>query len=520
MLFSVLGFLEHSARVHGDRLAVADGATSLTFAALRLRALATAQALTSLGIAPGDRVGVCMAKTADQIVSILGILYANAMFVPILPALKHDNIEHIVRDSGMAAIVADEKRRTEVLPFAPLAKVLIGSGALSEEHPNLPYLSRHLTGAGVDFRRLGIDVAAIIYSSGSTGRPKGIMVTHRNLADGARIVADYLGTRPDDRIASVLSYNFDYGLNQIWQALLVGCSIHLHELVMPNDAIAFIARERITAVPLMPAIMTRLFDPRLFNPRHGHDLSAVRYVCTSGGRVSPDMLAHVRATFPTARFFSMYGLTEAFRSTYLPPEQLDQRPNSIGRAIPDVEILVLADDGTECPAGTPGELVHRGGCITRGYWNDPVKTAERFRTHPRYPGETLVYSGDLVVKDAEGYITFISRKDGMLKNNGIRISPTEIEAAVEGHPAVQAAVAFGIENIDVGHDLVAVYTTKDGSPIPEPVFRQYLKVHLPTHMVPRYLVHQRAFPSTGNQGKIDRVSVRDTALASLGLAKG
>jgi acyl-CoA synthetase (AMP-forming)/AMP-acid ligase II len=341
------------------------------------------------------------------------------------------------------------------------------------------------------------------------------MCTHRNLTDGARIVAEYLGTTQDDRIASILSFNFDYGLNQIWQCLLTGASIHLHELVLPNDCIRFVSKERITALPLMPAIMTRLFDPRFLLFDHGLDLSEVRYVCSSGGRVSPNMRSSVRNIFPAAKFYSMYGLTEAFRSTFLSPEQLEVRPDSIGKAIPDVEILILDDDGNECPPNVPGELVHRGGCITHGYWNDPQKTAERFRAHPCYPGELLVYSGDLALKDDEGYVTFISRKDAMLKNHGIRVSPTEIEEVIEEYPAVNSAVVFGIDNVEVGHDIVAVFTTQDGQPIVEAELNQFLKRNLATHMQPRYLVHQADFPTTGNQGKVDRVLVRKSALQYL-----
>jgi len=520
MLFSVLHYLENSSEIYGEKIAVVDGSTKLSFSALRSRAQSTALALINLGVKPGDRIGICMAKSADQIVSILATLYANAIVVPVLPALKHDSIAHIVADSGMMAIVSDDKRLKEVIAFKNNAKVLIGSGNLTGDHPNLPYLSKYYQPNSVPpFIRLGVDVAAIIYSSGSTGRPKGIMVTHRNLADGARIVAKYLGTKERDRIACILSFNFDYGLNQIWQALLTGASIHLHELVMPNECIRFLAGDHITALPLMPAIMTRLFDVRFLKRDHGYDLSSIRYICSSGGRVSPKMLTNVCEVFPEAQFYSMYGLTEAFRSTYLLPEQLLQRPNSIGKAIPDVEILVLDEDGLECPPGIPGELVHRGGCVTSGYWNDPKKTAERFRTHQRYPGETLVYSGDLVVKDADGFITFVNRKDGMLKNNGIRISPTEIEEVMEHHPAILSVVVFGVENIEVGHDIVAVYTTKGTQAIPEPELKLHLKSCLASHMVPRYLLHQQAFPTTGNQGKIDRIRVLENALQILGIDK-
>jgi len=517
MLFSVLDDLEQAVLRYGDKVAVVDYESSLTFSNLYNRAHLSAQALIELGVMPGDRVGVCMAKSSDQIIAILAVLYSNAIFVPILPSLKKNSISHIVNDSGMTAIIVDKKRVNEVEAFETQLKIIMGSGELNSNFPNLPYLCKHFVCEKMLIKnRLGVDIAAIIYSSGSTGRPKGIMVTHRNLVDGARIVSKYLGTNENDRIASILSFNFDYGLNQLWQALFTGATIYLHEFILPNDCIHFIARENITALPLMPAIMSRLFDPRLLERNTVSEISSVRYVCSSGGRVSQDMIDNIKMVFPKAQFFSMYGLTEAFRSTYLPPEQLILRPNSIGRSIPDVEILVLDERDVECPPGVPGELVHRGGCITRGYWNDPQKTAERFRSHARYPGEILVYSGDIVVKDAEGYITFINRKDEMLKNNGIRISPTEVEEAFEKYQNILSVAVFGIENIDVGHDIVMAYTTKDGSPILNSELLKFARTSLANHMIPRYFVHHNLFPTTGNQGKIDRISVKENSIKLLG----
>jgi amino acid adenylation domain-containing protein len=517
MLFSVLADLEHSANIRGEKIAIVDGEISTDFISLREQAKKTAQALISIGVKSGDRVGICMTKSTNQISCILATLYANAIFVPILPALKYDNIAHIVTDSGMRLIITDDRRFSEIVAFESQVTIAIGDGTFSTSYPNLNYLSRHTENHASSFKRIGKDIAAIIYSSGSTGRPKGIMVTHRNLSDGARIVSSYLGTNEDDRIASILSFNFDYGLNQIFQSLLTGASIHLHEFIMPNDCMRFLSRQKITALPLMPAIMTRLFDRRFLSDEAALDLSHVRYVCSSGGRVSLDMLSQVRNIFSDAKFYSMYGLTEAFRSTYLPPEVILDRPNSIGKAIPDVEILVLDGEGNECQPGVVGELVHRGGCVTRGYWNDEVKTAERFRTHPRYPGEILVYSGDLVVKDTEGYLTFVNRIDGMLKNNGIRISPTEIEDIIERHPNVTAAVVFGLENIEVGHDIVGCYTTDGSGQLLEKSLRQFLKLNLPNHMVPKHLVQFDNFPITGNQGKVDRVSVREQGMKALGI---
>lgn len=519
MLFSVLRFLEASHHERGNEVAVVDGETVLTFSQLRERVRATASVLKDLELCPGDRVGVCMAKSADQVVTILAILQANAIFVPILPALKRENIRHIVADSGMVAVITDSRRLEELTDISPALRLWLGGGPTVEALPNLAQRSAELAQVTAPaFLRLGVDIAAIIYSSGSTGRPKGIMVTHRNLADGAEIVASYLGTCADDRIAGVLSLNFDYGLNQLWQCLLTGASLHLHEFVLPNDLLEFLVREQITVLPVMPVLLARLSDSRFLDRSRPWDLGAIRYVCSSGGRLAPAMLECVGNLFRDAKFFAMYGLTEAFRSTYLPADQLSVRPDSIGRAIPDVEILVVDDAGNPCAPGVVGELVHRGGCVAAGYWNDPGRTAERFRQHASYPGEILVYSGDFVSRDSDGYLYFQGRKDGLLKCNGIRVSPTEIEVVAEQHLEVKMAVVFGVENPSVGHDIVLAYVTLNGAPVAEAALRAHLKPRLPSHMIPRHMVHLEAFPSTGNQGKVDRVAVQQGVLQALNLS--
>ncbi|HEX6756345.1 MAG TPA: AMP-binding protein, partial [Mycobacteriales bacterium] len=415
-LFTVHALVHDAADRFGAATAVTDGERALSFAELRDAAVATATRLVATGVERGDRVGACMEKSVDQVVAILAVLLADAVLVPVLPGLKHDNIEHIVRDCGMRTAVADGSRSGELRDAAPSVPLLLAADLCAYG----------VQGAAVPERAIGSDLGGVIYSSGSTGRPKGIMVTHRNLTDGARITAGYLGTRQDDRIGCVLSLNFDYGLNQLWQSLLTGARLCLHTLVFPADLFRFLAAQRITVLPVMPVIVTRMFDPRLLRHWPEQDLSAVRYVSTSGGAVSARMIENLTRAFPAAEIFLMYGLSEAFRSTYLEPEQLAKRAGSIGRAIPDVEILVLDDDGREVGPGERGELVHRGGCVAKGYWNAPAETARRFRSVPRYPGETLVYSGDVVTRDEEGYLYFAGRRDMMMKTSGFRVSPTEV----------------------------------------------------------------------------------------------
>ena len=513
---SIPRFLIEAARRTPDKPAIVSAAESVTFAQLCDQSLATAECLRELGVERGDRIGVCMEKSVDQVLVILGVLLANGVVVPILPRLKQPNIRHIIENSGMAAMVTDSERLKEVADFAGVTRLVIGHGQVDQDWPNMPYMRRYLQ-PRMFFDRIGADNAAIIYSSGSTGRPKGILISHRNLADGADIVAEYLDTNADDRIACVLSFNFDYGLNQIWQTLYKGATLYLHDFVLPNDLFALLSKEAITALPVMPVIISKMFDRRLRFDTGSHDFSELRYVCSTGGRLSTDMLHDLKTTFPGAKIYSMFGLTEAFRSTYLEPDKLWGHPASIGKAIPDCEVMVVDENGEECAPNVIGELVHRGATVTKGYWRDPENTAKVFRSHPKFPGETLVFSGDRVYRDQEGYLYFVARGDEMIKTRGFRVSPTEVESEVVRHPDVADAIAFAVPNIAVGEDIACAYTSVNGEPLPEHSFRQYLKGHLPSHMVPGYLLHFESFPVTGNAGKFDRKSVKQAAFARLGL---
>ena len=497
-----------------DKEAVFGGGESLTFRQLHAEAVAAAQALAQLGVQSGDRVGICMQKTLDQVVAILGVIWANAIFVPIHPVLRAEQIEHIATDCDMKLLITESARVAELRGAVP-GRIALGRGPEEEGIASLAKLRQECQSGEPFFRCKADDTAAIIYSSGSTGRPKGIIVSHRNLADGARIVASYLGTKPADRIAGVLALTSDYGLNQLWQTLFVGSSLYLHDLIFPRDLFRLLARERLTALPLMPFIISRMFDPRLAGPEGDLDFSALRYVCSTGGPVTAMMLGHLRRTFPDSDIVLMYGLTEAFRSSWLRPDQVRLRPTSIGKAIPEVELFVLDEQGRECPPDVPGQLVHRGGCITKGYWNSPEKTAERFRQIDRFPNETVVFSRDLVRRDEEGYLYFLGRMDSMIKTHGFRVSPTEIEEHARRFDDLSDAVAFGIDHPEIGQAIALVYTTTDGTPLASESLTEHFRAGMPHHMVPRSFVHLEAFPATGSGGKVDRVLVRQLSLEKL-----
>jgi amino acid adenylation domain-containing protein len=489
-----------------DKAAVFSGSESLTFRQLHAEAAAAAQALASLGVLPGDRVGICMQKSLDQVVAILGVLWANAILVPIHPVLRADQVGHMVDDCEMKFLIT-ESARIEELRDAAHGRIVLGRGPAERGIASLERLRQECLGSQPFFRSKGDDTAAIIYSSGSTGRPKGIVISHGNLADGARIVASYLGTKASDRIASVLPLTSDYSLNQLWQSLFTGSSLYLHDFIFPRDLFRLLANERITALPVMPVIISRLFDPQLAGSEGDLDFSALRYVCSTGGPVTGTMLGHLRRSFPESNIVLMYGLTEAFRSSWLPPDQVTIRPTSIGKAIPEVELYVLDEKSEDCPPGVPGQLVHRGGCVAKGYWNAPEATAERFRQIDRFPGERVVFSGDLVRRDEEGYLYFLARMDSMIKTSGFRVSPTEIEEHARRFEGLLDAVAFGIDNPEIGQEIAVAYTTTDRAPLVSDELTEHFRVAMPHHMVPRWFVHSEAFPATANQGKVDRVKV-------------
>lgn len=508
--------LENAAKKLPNKPAIVSQSRSITFSEIQTEAGAAAECLRELGIEAGDRVGVCMEKSIDQITAVLGILLANAVVVPILPRLRQPNIAHIITNSGMAAMVTDSQRLKEVEEFSEHTKLIVGHGEIEENWPNLAYMRKYIQ-PKMFFDRIGADNAAIIYSSGSTGRPKGILISHQNIADGAEIVSEYLKTSESDRIACVLSFNFDYGLNQLWQTILTGCTLYLHDFAFPADLFSLLAKESITALPVMPVIISQMFNKRLTIDTSSYDFSSLRYICTTGGRLSEDMISDLRSHFPDTKIYSMFGLTEAFRGTYLDPSKLDSHPKSIGKSIPDCQVLVLDEEGNECAPYEVGELVQRGATVAKGYWQDPDNTKRVFRTHPRFPGETLVFSGDNAYRDDDGYLYFVARRDEMIKTRGFRVSPTEVESEVMTHPEITAAVAFAVTNISIGEDIACGYTTETGEPLHALRLKQYLKHRLANHMVPAHLIHFDHFPVTGNDGKFDRKQIKKVAFERLGI---
>lgn len=522
MLSSVLADLANQYKWQPDGQALVEGAVSLTFSELFTQVHAVAGYLKTLGIKKGDRVGVLMSKTIEQPVAQLGVLAAGGVLVPISDLLKSGQVQYISQDCAISAVIIDHDKMERLGPAGQNCKMVVTAIDAHDQHPTLHSIVQAGTPrSDFDAQVFGHDNAAIIYSSGSTGMPKGIVLSHRNLWDGAHIVCSYLDLEGSDRIAGIMSFNFDYGLNQIFCMLRVGASLHLHKFHFPKDVFQFIRDSSITTLPLMPVFLNRLFEQRFYKPSFADGIETLRRITTSGGRMPRETLDAMENAFPGTKIFLMYGLTEAFRSTYLEPSQVGIRPGSIGKAIPDVEILVVDENGDVCPPDVPGELIHLGGVIAKGYWNAPEKTAERFRPWPNASGNTqiAVFSGDVVKRDVDGYLYFIGRNDNMIKTSGHRVSPEEIERAAETMPGISDAVAFGREHPVLGEEIVlicALQASEDGADgknsLDDFAIKTFLREQVASYMVPHVVLMTTDFEVTaGNEGKIDRETAKRMA---------
>jgi len=512
--------LEDSASRFPDKPCLEEPGRTLSYAATVDGARRTAAALIEAGLKPGAPAGIYMDKTIDQVLAMFGVWMAGGVVVLLNPILAEDQVLHIVKDCGIRTLAAsqdmlmpDGRGRDRIAPDRWMESGVAGAvlfGGAKDSGPEAGFKSicrpEAAPAAAVEPGRITDDVSHIIYTSGSTGLPKGIVVTHRNSIDGAKIVSAYTGLSGDDRILGLLPLNFDYGFNQLMDAVLLGCTFVLHQFFMPNDLLRTLESRAITVFAGMPPVWLKIFNPRLCDTSKPHDFSRLRVITNSGGKVPVPVVGKLRGLFPSTRIFLMYGLTEAFRSTFLDPDEIDRRPDSIGKAIPGVEIFVVDGQGRECGPDEEGELVHRGALITRGYWNNPEKTAEVFRPNPLLDPsnrhlETVVFSGDIVKRDAEGFLYYVGRRDAMIKTKGYRVSPTEVEERVTAIPGVAECVAAAYEEED--EIRLRVFMTLSSPAATAETVIGHCKRNFPFYLVPDDVVVLSAFPLTAN-GKIDR----------------
>ncbi|NJO13109.1 MAG: acyl-CoA ligase (AMP-forming), exosortase A system-associated, partial [Gammaproteobacteria bacterium] len=422
-----------------------------------------------------------------------------------------EQVAYILRDCNVRVLVTSAERLRELQPALAACTdlhtvVLVGGGAVAESAQRQVVSWSQLleAPAASPHRVIDSDMAAILYTSGSTGKPKGVVLSHRNMVTGAKSVAEYLHNVPEDRLLAVLPFSFDYGFSQLSTAFLTGASVTLMDYLFARDVITMAANERITGLAGVPPLWVQLAEHQW--PEAARE--NLRYITNSGGAMPRSVLERLRAALPKMKPYLMYGLTEAFRSTYLPPEEVDRRPDSIGKAIPNAEILVVRPDGTPCAADEPGELVHRGALVALGYWNDMQKTAERYKPTPgQDPGlvlpELAVWSGDTVRRDTEGFLYFIGRRDEMIKTSGYRVSPTEVEEVLYATGLVRDAVAVGVAHATLGQAVVVIAAAAEGKTADTEALLTQCRQRLPTFMVPLHVEWREALPRNPN-GKFDR----------------
>ena len=521
---------------------------SLSYAELATQVRQFASGLMAFGLQRGDRVAIYLEKRFETVVASFGAPAAGCVFVPINPLLKPEQVAFILRDCNVRALVTSPERQAQLqavladcpdLKFGIVTEAAGNAGAApglsavivdSKNYQNIDnntikkevfngrvhWLNwlKHLSNYGQEFHRvIDSDMLSILYTSGSTGRPKGVVLSHRNMVAGAKSVASYLQNGPNDTLLAALPLSFDAGFSQLTTAFHTGARVVLLNYLMPRDVLKAMVREKVTGLTAVPPLYIQLAGLDWPDEVNQH----LRYFANTGGRMPLETLSQLRQRAPKAQPFLMYGLTEAFRSTFLPPEEVDRRPDSIGKAIPNAEILVLREDGTACDVDEPGELVHRGALVGQGYWNDAEKTAERYKLlRPDAPGRQLglqlpeyaVFSGDTVRRDAEGFLYFIGRRDEMIKTSGYRVSPLEVEEILYATQLVGECVAFGVDHFSLGNAIQVIATNahpdseNDVNTLKKLVAE--CKTRMPAYMVPAGIEFVAGPLPRNPNGKIDR----------------
>ena len=477
----------------GD-IAITDRTGEMTFNDLERAVGALAGWLAGQGLQPGDRVASWLPKTRIACLMPLAAPRAGLVHVPINPLLKRAQVAHILADSGAVLLLTQPARAGTLEP----GDVPTSCRQVVEDDVAMADV---MSPSDADPQML----AAILYTSGSTGRPKGVMLSNANLWLGAISVAHYLKITPADRTLCVLPFSFDYGQNQLFSTWAAGGRVVPLDYLTPRDVIKAVDWFGATTLAGVPPLWSQLLDADWPD-----DVAAgLKRLTNSGGALTVRMVRALRARFPAADLCPMYGITEAFRSTYLDPALVDVHPDSMGRAIPFAEVMAVRADGTRADPGEAGELVHAGPLVSMGYWRDKARTAERYRPAPPYftSGGMAVFSGDQVIEGTDGLFRFVGRQDEMIKSAGNRISPTEIEEAVLAGGEAAEAVAIGVPDERLGQAIVVVGRANGPAEVAEQALRDRLRRDLPSFMQPARYDWRDALPRNAN-GKLDRAALK------------
>lgn len=499
-------FLTDSAARFPTKTALVAGGRRYSFADLDALTDRVAAGLQRLGVRRGERVVVFMDNAAEAVISIFAILKAGAVFSPVNPSTKADKLAYILNNCRAQAIltqakVADVAR--EAMAAAPSVTIGVVAG-LKETAQGFARYEDLATGDLGDrptgFAGIEIDLAMLIYTSGSTGFPKGVMMTHQNVVAAATSITTYLENTSDDIILNVLPISFDYGLYQVLMAMKMGATLVLEKsFAFPSAILKLINTEKVTGFPLVPTMAALILQMKDMRPG---DYPTLRYLTNTAAALPPAHIQRLRDLFPGATVFSMYGLTECKRCTWLPPKELDRRPGSVGIAIPGTEAYVVDDDGRKLGAEEVGELVIRGPHVMKGYWENEEATAKALRPGP-FAWEKVLYTGDLFRTDQDGFLYFVGRKDDIIKSKGEKVSPKEIENVLYALPGIREAAVIGVPDPILGAAIKAVIALEPGSALTETDILRHCARHLEDFMVPRLVQFRTELPKT-DSGKISR----------------
>lgn len=498
--------VSRSAAAAPEHIAVRSGQRQITYEQLETKAQAAATGLRDVGVQRGDRVAIALADGVDAAIAVYAVLRAGAALVPLNPDVKAKKLAGILADCSAKMLICDARLAdvaSEACNSLPSLQVaMVGSKTRAGRITFDELLRFQPRNAG---RPIEVDLAAVIYTSGSTGVPKGVMLSHRNMTFAANAITRYLGMRSDDRVLSVLPLSFDYGLYQLLLCTEVSATLLLEPRVTyPGQVVSMMLEQKVTGLPGVPTLFRLLLALPGFSERRWPHL---RFVTSTGSVLSAGTIHALRAAFPAARIYSMYGLTECKRVSYLPPEELDRRPDSVGIPIPGTGAWIENDAGERLGPGQVGQLMVRGPHVMQGYWNDPAATRERLR-EGQWPWEHTLATGDLFRCDEDGFLFFEGRQDDMIKSRGVRIYPQEIEQVLLAAPGVLDAAVIGVPNELLGQALCAHVALRPGDVIDARDVRRFCQARLEPDLVPGRIVIHPELPRLSN-GKVDRRALAD-----------
>lgn len=503
----VCDFLIQSAKFHPQKTALVCGEKRMTYQEVDRASNSLAHVLLQNGVERGDRIAIFLENSSEAVISIFSILKASCVFIVLNSSMKSGKLNLILKNSGAKVLITDMKRfavaKKAATHLKSVQRIIVTDGYVKGAL-NMNDLMERESESLPASRCIDIDLAALIYTSGTTGIPKGVMLTHLNMVSAATSITQYIGNKSSDVIVNFLPLSFDYGLYQVLMAFRIGARIVLEKsFAYPYAVISKIQSEKVTGFPGVPTIFAILLQLKDLGK---YDLSSLRYITNTGAALPLSHIQRLREIFPHTRIYSMYGLTECKRVSYLPPEELDRRPTSVGKAMPNVEAYIVNGEDERVGPGEVGELVVRGANVMKGYWRLEKETKEMLRPGPFF-GESLLYTGDLFRMDEEGYLYFVARKDDIIKSRGEKVSPREIENVIYGVSQVREVAVIGVPDEILGEAVKAFVVKNDGSTLTEKDIMAYCAKNLEDFMVPRFVEFISSLPKTST-GKVKKDELR------------